>query len=95
MSATTKKFGILEVFKSMFSSGVDIEDYEEVTLPKELEAAKKSIEARESKVKQGFNSANKGGFAKKIDPKTEEAMRAMHSKVVKREQKSSDIERGE
>jgi len=87
MNVTTKRLGILEVFKNMFSSEPDIEDYESVILPKELEDTRKSIEIRENKVKQGFNSETKGGFAKKINPDTEKAMRAMHSKVVKKENK--------
>lgn len=92
MNTTTRKIGIISVFKSLFSSEIDVEDYDDVTLPKELADARKSLESKENKVKQGFNS-NKGGIAPKINPKTEEAMRAMHNKVVNRESKTSDIER--
>ena len=95
MNATAKKVGILEIFKVMFSSEPDIEDYESVTLPKELSDVRKKLEVKESEVIKGFNSSNKGGFAKKINPKTEEAMRAMHSKVVNKQPKISDREERE
>lgn len=90
MNTKTKK---MSIFSVLFGSGIDVEDYENITLPKELVDAKQALKAKENKVNQGFNTTNKGGFAKKIDPKTEEAMRAMHSKVVKKEPKTSDIER--
>lgn len=90
MAATTKK---MSIFRVLFSSEPDIEDYESVILPKELADARKALETREEKVEEGFNSETKGGFTKKINPKTEEAMRAMHSKVVNKEPKTSDIER--
>lgn len=92
MEAVAKKRNI---FSILFSSEPDVEDYEDVVLPKELADVRKSLEIKENEVKKGFNSTNKGGFAKKINPKTEEAMRAMHSKVVNKQQKTSDIERGE
>ena len=91
MATATKR---MSIFRALFGSGVDIEDYETVALPKELADARKAIEAREKEVRKGFNS-NKGGIAPKINPKTEEAMRAMHSKVLNREQKTSDIEIGD
>ena len=89
MATATKK---INIFRVLFGSGVDIEDYEDVTLPKELADVRKSIELKEKEVRKGFNS-NKGGIAPKINPDTEKAMRAMHSKVVKKESKTSDIER--
>lgn len=91
MATATKK---MSIFRVLFGSGIDVEDYSDVTLPKELEEVRKSIELREKEVRKGFNS-NKGGIAPKINPKTEEAMRAMHSKVVNKEQKISDIEIGD
>ena len=89
MATATKR---MNIFRILFSSGIDIEDYENVTLPKELADTRRALEAKERKIEQGFNSS-KGGFAKRIDPKTEEAMRAMHNRVVNREQKTSDRER--
>ncbi len=91
MATATKK---MSIFRALFGSGVDIEDYSDVILPKELEEVRKSIELREKEIKKGFNS-NKGGIAPKINPDTEKAMRAMHSKVVNREQKTSDMEIGD
>ena len=90
MSTATKK---MNIFRILFSSGIDVEDYENITLPKELQDVKESLKAKEQKVELGFNSAPKGGFKTKIDPKTEKAMREMHSKVVKKE--TSDREIGE
>ena len=91
MATATKKTNIFSV---LFSSGIDVEDYEDVILPKELAEAKKAIEVKENEVKKGFN-ASKGGFRTKINPKTEEAMRAMHSKVVNKELKTSEKEIGD
>lgn len=89
MATATKR---MSIFRVLFSSGIDVEDYEDVILPKELADVRKAIELKEKEIKKGFNS-NKGGIAPKINPKTEEAMRAMHSKVVNKEQKTSDRER--
>ena len=89
MATATKK---MSIFRALFGSGIDVEDYEEVTLPKELADVRKSIELQEKEIRKGFNS-NKAGIAPKINPDTEKAMRAMHSKVVNKEQKISDIER--
>ena len=86
MKTQTRKFGIIDALRSLFSSEVDVEDYESVVMPKELEDARKALEIKENEVKKGFNSS-KGGFKTKINPKTEEAMRAMHSKVIKKEAK--------
>ena len=83
MATATKR---MSIFRALFGSGVDIEDYEDVVLPKELADARKAIELKEKEIRRGFNS-NKGGIAPKINPKTEEAMRAMHSKVVNKESK--------
>lgn len=91
MATATKK---MSIFRALFGSGIDVEDYEDVVLPKELADVRKSIELKEKEIRKGFNS-NKGGIAPKINPDTEKAMRAMHNKVVNKEQKTSDIERGE
>ena len=91
MSTNTKRLGIIEIFKNMFSSEPDIEDYEAIALPEELKRVQESID--EKSVVEAFNSgkSSKGGFAKKINPKTEEAMRAMHNRVVKRETQDREI----
>ena len=91
MGTATKR---MNIFRVLFGSGIDVEDYENVTLPRELQDAQKAIEARATKIKSGFNSATKGGFAKKIDPKTEEAMRAMHNKVTNKVKNELDREIG-
>lgn len=90
MSTITKsRTSFLSVFKSLFSSEVDIEDYEDVKLPPELNDTLKSLEIKEKEaevaINVGNNSSKKGGFGKKINPNTEKAMRAMHS-AVKKEQ---------
>ena len=89
MATATKR---MNIFKTLFGTYIDVEDYENVTLPKELVDARKILETREKKIQQGFNSETKGGFAKKINPNTEKAMRAMHSKVINKETKTSDRE---
>lgn len=95
MNTQTKRIGILDLFRTMFSSEPDIDDYEDVVLPTELQDTLKSLSSKEDEVKKGFNSGNKstkGGFAKKIDPKTEEAMRAMHNKVASKQKNTTDRE---
>ena len=94
MGTATKKIGMFTALKNIFSSGIDVEDYSDYVLPKELASAQKALEVKENEVKKGFNSS-KGGFRTKINPKTEEAMRAMHSKVAKKETKTADIEIGD
>lgn len=94
MSTIAKKRNI---FSILFSSEIDVEeyDYSDVSLAPELQATLADIERKSEVLKKGFNAggkSSKSSFAKRIDPKTEEAMRAMHSKVVKRE-KTEDIER--
>jgi len=91
MATATKR---MSIFRALFASGIDVEDYDDVTLPKELADVRKSIELKEKEIRKGFNS-NKGGIAPKINPKTEEAMREMHSRVVSRQQKTSDREIGD
>jgi len=81
MATATKK---MNIFRILFSSEIDVEDYETVKLPKELADARKSLEVKEREIRKGFNSS-KGGISPKINPDTEKAMRAMHSKVVKKE----------
>ena len=85
MSIATKRTNIIDVFKSIFSSDLEIEKYEDIKLPEELNNALKSIETKEQRVEQAINmqsnSSKKGGFGKKIDPNTEKAMRAMHKEV--------------
>lgn len=85
MSTETKnRTNIFAVLKNMFSSEPDIEEYDE-KLPEELSSVLKSLEEREKRAEQPIhtenNSSKKGGFTKKIDPKTEEAMRRMHNQV--------------
>lgn len=87
MAIATKK---MNIFRILFASGIDVEDYTDVVLPKELADTQKALEAKENEVKKGFNSS-KSGFKTKINPKTEEAMRAMHSKVAKKENKDREI----
>jgi len=88
--------GIGTAIKSLWNSET-IENPKEIIMVNPLlvqawaniEKSKLTVE-----VKKGANSA-KGGFTKKIDPKTEEAMRAMHKKVVNKGQKTADREIGE
>ena len=86
MSTITKsRTSFLSVFKSLFSSGIDVEECEEISLPTELSDALKALSNKESNVEQAINvtnnSSKKGGFAKKINPNTEKAMRAMYNEV--------------
>lgn len=82
MATETKK---MNIFKALFASGIDVEDYEEVTLPKELEDARKALNEKEEDVKKGFNlgKTSKNVGAKKVDSldKRVEAMRPKHDEV--------------
>ena len=95
MRTETKRFGILDALKSIFSSEIDCEENYEmgVTLPKELLEVKDKIDAKAKKVTQGFNSGKgvvkNSGVVEKINPETMKAMREMHSQVAKT--KSQDI----
>ncbi len=92
MSAETKqKIGIFSVLKNLFNSETDIEDYDDVELPKELKDALKDLKGKEDRAEQPVNvetkkSSSNAGFAPKIDPKTEEAMRKMHNQQVSKEE---------
>lgn len=86
MSAITKpRTNIFAAIGSLFSSGIDIEVNEDIKLPEELNDALKALANKEANVEQAINVANnsskRGGFAKKINPNTEKAMRAMHKEV--------------
>lgn len=86
MSTITKpRTSFTAIFKSLFSSEIDVRDYEDIKLPEELNDALKSLKAKEDDVERAINVANnsskKGGFGKKINPNTEKAMRAMHEQV--------------
>ena len=88
MSTITKtRTNIFAAIGSLFSSGIDVEGNEEIKLPTELSDVLKSLSSKETSVEQAINVANssskKGGFAKKINPNTEKAMRAMHNEVQK------------
>lgn len=88
MSTETKqRTNIFAVLKNMFSSEPDIED-NDIELPSELQDVLKGLKSKEESVERAINvetrkSSKNGGFTKKIDPKTEQAMRAMHNQVKK------------
>lgn len=82
--------GLVTAIRSLWNSEI-IENYEDIELPPELKKAQEAID--EKKIVEGFNSkekTSKGGFAKKINPDTEKAMRAMHSKVAQRDEQNRD-----
>lgn len=86
---------IFKALAGFFSTGTDIE-VEDIQLPAELRDALKSLEIKEQQAELAINSntskkGGKGGFAKKINPNTEKAMRAMHNQV--KEKKVEDKER--
>ena len=92
MSAISKpRTNIFAAIGSLFSSGIDVEENEDIKLPEELSDALKSLANKEAKVEETINvasnSSKRGGFAKKINPNTEKAMRAIHKEV---EQKVSE-----
>ena len=91
MSAITKsRTNFISVFKSLFSSGIDVEIIDEDKLPKELEDILRTVDSKGKKVEQPItanvsNNSKKGGFGKKINPienkDTEKAMRAIHKEI--------------
>ena len=91
MSTKTKqRANIWDIFTSLFSSNVDIEeyDYDEAELPPELNATLKSIEPSELVVTTGISATTKSGrkkdFAKPIiNPKIDAAMRKQAEGVKK------------
>jgi len=100
MRTETKRFGIIDALRSIFSSEIDCEENYEmgVNLPKELLEVKEKIDNRAKKVTQGFNSGKgvskkNNEIVEKLNPETMKAMREMHSKVVKRD--NSNIEERE
>lgn len=81
MATATKK---MNIFKVLFGSGIDEENYEEVELPEELKKAQAAI--NEKDIVKGFNcGAKKSGISPKIEinPRTEAAMRKKHGEVAK------------
>ena len=88
MRTETKRFGILDALKSIFSSEIDCEENYEmgVTLPKELLEVKDKIDAKAKKVTQGFNSGKgvvkNSNVVEKFNPETIKAMRGKHQEVV-------------
>lgn len=98
MSAQSKqRTNILTVLKNIFSSEPDIEEYNEDILPPELRAALEELDGKEKEIERPINvttQKTKAGFAKKVDPKTEEAMRRMHN-AVKENSNRTDREIGE
>lgn len=88
MSTGTKQINnILAVLKNVFNSEPGEYDAEE--LPLNLVETLNSLHKEEVEVEKPFNdikaeSSNNGGFAKRINPKTEEAMRRMLSKEGKK-----------
>ena len=92
MSTITKsRTNIFAAIGSLFSSGIDVESIDETELPEELNDVLESLSNKERNVEQAINvasnSSKRGGFAKKINPNTEKAMRAIHKEV---EQKVSE-----
>ena len=97
MKTETKKFGILDALRSIFSSEIDCEENYEmgVTLPKELLEVKDKIDAKAKKVTQGFNSSGKSVSKKndvveKFNPETIKAMRGKHQEVVDAQAKKQE-----
>lgn len=86
------------IWSAVFGTGPDIDEessYEIIAVHPALLATIKNIE--NSKLKKGAEdslttsekkgSSNKGGFAPKINPETEKAMRAYHKKVEQAKEK--------
>lgn len=96
MSTNTKqKNNIFAVLKNMFSSEPDIEE-DDVELPTDLKDALKELEGAEKEAEQAIHtearrSSNNGGFAPKINPRTEEAMRKMHNQVQQKTPEDREI----
>ena len=99
MATATKK---MNIFKILFASGYDVEDYSDYVLPKELADVHKALGVKENEVKKGFNSS-KGGVVKKVNlaelNKKVEPMREKHDEVVaknnKQEKKTVEYEIGD
>ena len=92
---TITKTNMFSAIARLFSSEIDIENEEDVNLDQELLDVLKSLASKEAKVAQPINAADnkaskRGGFAKKISPNTEKAMRALHQQV---QEKVEDRER--
>lgn len=100
MATKAKK---MNIFRILFASGIDVEDYEETTtLPKELADAKKAIATKE--VESGFNSGkapqNVSGKNKKIDQSTllegrVEVMRPQHDEIAAKANKTKKANKNE
>ena len=97
MKAETKRFGILDALRSIFSSEIDCEENYEmgVTLPKELLDVKAKIDAKAKKVTQGFNNSGKSiskkdDVVKNFNPETIQAMRGKHQEVVDAQAKKQE-----
>ena len=101
MSTETKqRANIFAVLKNMFSSEPDIEDYDDIELPSELKNTLKGLKTQEENVEKAINvetrkSSKNGGFTKKIDPKTEQAMRIMHNQVTDKNHSDKEKEIGD
>lgn len=96
MAETTRRLGIINVLKSIFSSEIDYEENYEmgVTLPKELLDVKTKIEAKAKKVTQGFNSgkgvSKNNNVVEKFNPETIKAMRGKHQEIVDAQAKKQE-----
>lgn len=96
MSTNTKQNNnIFAVLKSIFGSEPDIDEMDDIELPADLKDAWKDLEGVEKVAEQAIHIETKrgssnGGFGKKINPKTEEAMRAYHNKVEQAQRKSDE-----
>lgn len=83
MSSKTK-INILAVLKNIFSSEPDIQETNDDLLPPELKAALAELDGKEKEIEKPINVVapkSKNSFAKRVNPKTEEAMRKMHNAV--------------
>jgi len=96
MKTETKRFGIIDALKSIFSSEIDYEENYEmgVTLPKQLLDARTKLIAREKKVTQGFNSgkgvSKNNNVFEKFNPETIKDMRGKHQEVVDAQTKKQE-----
>ena len=89
MDTETKKVpSLIMALKNVFGTGIDINEDNEITLIPELKNALDSINTKI--VEQPIHTENKsekkgGGFATKINPKTEKAMRKIHNQLKEKE----------